>query len=91
MSNTKLEPLLGEASHIDAPCQYNSNEAWAWACGYDHAREAYEAARAKDAELIQRLVDAIQGEAVRCGDGFCKLSTEALAAAEAAGFKPTDQ
>lgn len=42
------------------------------------ARELYEQARAKDAELIQMLVDALKAEGV-----------ELDAAAE--GFKPTDQ
>jgi hypothetical protein len=45
--------------------------------------ERYEAARAKDAELIQRLVDGWYA-----ADGGRDMWT-AIAAAEAAGFKPS--
>jgi hypothetical protein len=52
-----------------------------------------EAARANDAELIQRLVDALN---VACNYAVCYEDAEfvkgadALSAAEAAGFKPSD-
>ena len=65
-------------------------------------RDIYEAARAKDAELIQMLVDAL--EWVAAYDNGCPLPTwekgynnawsianSARAAAEAAGFKPSDR
>jgi len=64
--------------------------------------KAFAAARAKDAELIQKLVDAL--EWVAAYDNGCPLPTwekgynnawsianSARAAAEDAGFKPTDQ
>jgi hypothetical protein len=68
----------------------------------EHVRDFYEAARAKDAELIQKLVDAL--EWVAAYDNGCPLPTwekgynnawsianSARAAAEAAGFKPSDE
>lgn len=92
MSKTKREPLLSEASHIDAPCEYNSNESFAWASGHDRARDIYEAARSKDAELIQRLVYALANlrdiHEFRVGREPLTGMDE-LAAAEAAGFKPS--
>ena len=53
--------------------------------------ERYEAARQKDGELIQRLVDALHG--LQFDDGnvipaYHKADV-AIAAAEAAGFKPS--
>lgn len=109
MSNTKREPLLSD--------EFMENHADKWnegvrgitiqhrACllqGADWAREHYEAARDKDAELIQHLVDAL--EWVAAYDNGCPLPTwekgynnawsianGARAAAEAAGFKPSEQ
>ena len=60
----------------------------------EHVRDFYEAARSKDAELIQRLVDALN---VACNYAVCYEDAEfvkgadALSAAEAAGFKPSDE
>jgi len=51
--------------------------------GAEWMRSECEADRAKTREVVQSLVDAIQGEAVRCGDGFCQKSTAALALAKA--------
>jgi hypothetical protein len=59
----------------------------------EQVRDIYEAARVKDAELIQRLVDALN---VACNYAVCYEDAEfvkgadALSAAEAAGFKPSD-
>jgi len=92
MSNKKQEPLLSDAD-----------------LGYikdthtpEQVRDIYEAARAKDAELIQQLVDGL--EWVAAYDNGCPLPTwekgynnawsianSARAAAKAAGFKPSDQ
>jgi hypothetical protein len=69
MSNTKREPLLS-----DADLGYVKDTHTA-----EQVRDTYEAARAKDAELIQQLVDDI----ARC---YC-IDKRSLAAAEAAGFK----
>jgi hypothetical protein len=109
MSDTKREPLLSD--------EFMENHADKWnegvrgitiqhrTCllqGADWAREHYEAARAKDAELIQKLVDAL--EWVAAYDNGCPLPTwekgynnawsianSARTAAEAAGYKPSDQ
>ena len=48
-----------------------------------------EAARAKDAELIQMLVNALEFE--RMSLVSCMESKKALDAAAAAGFKPSEQ
>ena len=93
MSNTKREPLLSD--------EFMENHADKWnegvrgitikdrAClliGADWAREHYEAARAKDAELIQQLVDALHRFDP---SGLFETSEVPLAAAKAAGFKPS--
>ena len=57
--------------------------------GLEHVRDIYEAARAKDAELIQRLVDTLQHVA-DAGTWSPDIS-EAIAAPDAHGFKPTEQ
>lgn len=99
MSNTKREPLLSN--------EFMKNHADKWnegvrgitiqhtACllqGADWAREHYEAARDKDAELIQQLVDALRNlrdiHEFRVGREPL-TGTDELAAAEAAGFKPS--
>ena len=100
MSNTKREPLLSD--------KFMENHADKWnegvrgitiqhrTCllqGADWAREHYEAARAKDAELIQQLVDALENlrEIHQEWAGREALTgMDELAAAEAAGFKPTN-
>jgi hypothetical protein len=90
MSNTKREPLL---SGDVIPIKLRSPE---------EINAMHEKARAKDAELIQQLVDAL--EWVAAYDNGCPLPTwergynnawsianSARAAAKAAGFKPSDQ
>jgi hypothetical protein len=52
--------------------------------------QRYEAARAKDAELIQHLVNAL-GREVHINQPALPSSIAAFAAAEAAGFKPSQQ
>ena len=57
-----------------------------------HMRDEYEAARAKDAELIQRLVDGLkhaQRFAEEYGYGPLQTVEWDLDAAAAAGFKPS--
>ena len=71
MSNTKREPLLSDEDINDPKLVIP--------IGAKMIRDIYEAARAKDAELIQQLVDDI----ARC---YC-IDKRSLAAAEAAGFK----
>ncbi len=79
MSNTKREPLLSDRNLWDRSAEI--------------VRDFYEAARAKDAELIQRLVDGLHNVATLADVDTDERSTIArnpLAAAEAAGFKPTN-
>ena len=85
MSNTKRETLLSDEDI--------NNPKLVIPLGAKMIRDIYEAARAKDAELIQMLVDALDM-------AFCYVDAEtdpdfkqgeaAIAAAEAAGFKPSD-
>jgi hypothetical protein len=86
MSNTKREPLLSDDDIRD----FCDDEAEDFGIGdgpefaamqsiAKDVRLHYEAARAKDAELIQQLVDDI----ARC---YC-IDKRSLAAAKAAGFK----
>jgi hypothetical protein len=94
MSNTKREPLLSDKDINDPKLVIP--------LGAKMIRDIYEAARAKDAELIQQLMDAL--EWVAAYDNGCPLPTwekgynnawsianSARAAAEAAGFKPSDE
>lgn len=117
MSNTKREPLLSDEGYrqiindladgcgVDTRTPEGSRAYTTMSETARAVREVYEAARAKDAELIQLLVDALYKapgvsmlhEGV-CNDQSCgcdqvKDTNEArkiLAAAEAAGFKPSD-
>ena len=82
MSNTKREPLLSDRN--------------LWDRSPEQVRDFYEAARAKDAELIQRLVDEVAewmqpnlDERFR-GEQWHE-SKRILDDAAAAGFKPSDQ
>jgi hypothetical protein len=103
MSN-KREPLLSDQS-IRETFMYGSlilDAEHGFMSGANYARHEYEDARAKDAELIQQLVDAL--EWVAAYDNGCPLPTwergynnawsianSARAAAKAAGFKPSEQ
>lgn len=76
--NTKREPLLSDedilSPYLIIPL------------GAKTVRDFYEAARAKDAELIQHLVDAIHRVDM---EGPCfPFMIDALQAAAAAGFTP---
>lgn len=109
----KREPLLSDEQIVQVglgvfdrasvkksrPLQHLYNAKY---CGAAQVRDHYEAARAKDAELIQRLVNAL--EYVASYDNGCPLPTwekgydEAWAyanavrkEADAHGFKPTEQ
>lgn len=96
MSNTKREPLLSDdmlkdAEEVVEVSSVPVDKLYRF-------REIYEAARAKDAELIQRLVDTI-GMIDKYAERETMSSEEedvivahwnaALDAAEAAGFKPS--
>jgi DNA-binding GntR family transcriptional regulator len=76
MSNTKREPLLSDADLGYVKDTHTPEQ----------VRDIYEAARAKDAELIQQLVDALHRFDP---SGLFETSEVPLAAAKAAGFKPS--
>ena len=100
MSNTKREPVLSNAD-LNEKFRVKHNEEYD---GYAHGtagfntaayvRDIYEAARAKDAELIQRLADGLkhaQKFAEEYGYGPLETAQWDLDAAEVAGFKPSDR
>ena len=102
MSNTKREPLLSDEEIERYSMMYTIPSRYETARALKYAKGIYEAARAKDAELIQMLVDAL--EWVAAYDNGCPLPTwekgynnawsianSARAAAKAAGFKPSEQ
>lgn len=80
MSNTTRPPLLSDEDINDPKLVIP--------LGAKMIRDIYEAARAKDAELIQQLVDGLHFE--RMSLVSCMESQKALDAAAAAGFKPTE-
>jgi hypothetical protein len=57
----------------------------------EHVRDFYEAARAKDAELIQMLVDGVLEVYWFKQESAKTRMNELLDAAAAAGFKPSDR
>ena len=84
MSNTKREPLLSDVDILYPLTADLTGIEYAKQMG---RREGHSAARAKDGELIQQLVDALSHSAQLSGK---KVSiAEALAAAAAQGFTPT--
>jgi hypothetical protein len=101
MSNTKPEPLLSDEELMELTYVKEDGRRPS-----EQVRDFYEAARAKDAELIQQLVDACR-TAYRAIDslndsGMGPLTSieglramsdtvDAVDAAEAAGFKPSDR
>ena len=92
MSNTKREPLISD-EELDRICEFHPYHAQLYAKRSAMAVNAlHEAARAKDAELIQMLVDALANlrdiHQFRVGREPL-TGTDELAAAEAAGFKPS--
>jgi hypothetical protein len=94
MSNTKREPLLSDEQMRDMVT-----------CGLEYVDEIrmvgavrvnswHESARAKDAELIQMLIDDLRLLRIEFGNRVgqtTQIGIASLYAAEAAGFKPTDQ
>ena len=82
MSNTKREPLMSNADLVYVKDTHTPEQ----------VRDTYEAARAKDAELIQMLVDALRNlrdiHEFRVGREPL-TGTDELAAAAAAGFNPS--
>lgn len=94
MSNTKRDPLLSDEQMRDMVT-----------CGLEYVDEIrmvgavrvnswHESARAKDAELIQQLVDGLHKVATLADvdtDDRSTIARDPLYAAEAAGFKPSDE
>jgi hypothetical protein len=83
MSNTKREPLLSDEDINDPKLVIP--------LGAKMIRDIYEADRAKDAELIQRLVDALHDSWPSHHEDAHTAYYAAVEAAEAAGFKPSDR
>jgi hypothetical protein len=81
MSNTKREPLLSNADLGYVKDKHTPEQ----------VRDFYEAARAKDAELIQKLVNALHDSWPSHHEDAHTAYYAAVEAAEAAGFKPSDQ
>ena len=82
MSNTKPEPLLSNADLGYVKDKHTPEQ----------VRDFYEAARAKDAELIQMLVDDLRLLRIEFGNSVgqtTEIGIASLSAAEAAGFKPS--
>ena len=82
--STKREPLLSDERILDPELTIP--------LGAKMVRDIYEAARAKDAELIQRLVDGLahaQDMAKQHGFGPMETVNWDLDAAAAAGFTAT--
>jgi hypothetical protein len=89
MSNTKREALLSD----DGITKMVPPEADFYDCELtaSRVREVYEAARAKDAELIQMLVDELRILRIEFGNSVgqtTEIGIGSLSAAEAAGFTP---
>lgn len=108
MSNTKREPMLSEDQiELLNEKQYNKCfEEWdltedvsfhftnGHLAGMREMELIYEAARAKDAELIQMLVDDLRLLRIEFGNRVgqtTEIGIASLSAAEADGFKPSDQ
>ncbi len=101
LTSTKHELLLSDQAidqHEMVKKLSNSNgasaEAIAFMVGMRKARELYEQARAKDAELIQKLVDCLHGVATlpdRDADERSTVARPGLEAAASAGFKPSEE
>jgi hypothetical protein len=85
MSNTKREPLLSDKDINDPKLVIP--------LGAKMIRDIYEAARAKDAELIQMLVDDLRLLRIEFGNRVgqtTEIGIASLSAAEADGLKPSD-
>jgi hypothetical protein len=95
MRNTKRNPLLSDDAISEAFLYgpFVPDALHGYRSGANYARDIYEAARAKDAELIQQLVDALANlrdiHEFRVGREPLTGMDE-LEAAAAAGFKPSN-
>lgn len=91
LKHHKVDPLLSDADLIEKFRVKHDEEYDGYAHGIaginnaTHVRNVYESARAKDAELIQRLVDG--WFANDNGEKMVSAINEAISA----GFKPSEQ
>lgn len=94
MSNTKREPLLSD-EELDRICEFHPYHAQLYAKRSAMAVNAlHEAARTKDAELIQMLVDDLRLLRIEFGNRVgqtTQIGIASLSDAEVAGFKPSDR
>ncbi len=89
----KRDPLLSDGKVHSIVDKWQTMEDTEWDCACNAVSEAielHETARAKDAELIQQLFDALYAEQFVPSLGPSPLTKPAIAAAAAAGFKPTE-
>jgi len=96
MSNTKREPLVSR-QEINDTFMYGplvKDAAHGFVFGAKYVQDKYEAARAKDAELIQMLVDDLRILRIEFGNRVgqtTEIGIASLSDAEDAGFKPSDR
>ena len=97
--STKREPLLSDDDLIGVGCGVLHRDDIKKSRSLQHlfnakyfgalqVRDHYESARAKDAELIQMLVDALDGCSEQVHHSWTR---EAINAAAAHGFKPSEE
>lgn len=96
LTNVLKEAMCGDLLNAEQVSKYALGEAVGRRMGVEIARDFYEHARAKDAELIQALVDEVAkwmgpniDERFRGPEWY--KSKSVLDAAAASGFKPSEQ
>lgn len=94
--STERKPLVSDEQIEAVAIDKHDGSLSDWLVGAAHVRDLYEAARAKDAELIQRLVDAFSLPTLNNQSAEWQAYVEhkrevAIAAAKAAGFTPTPE
>lgn len=87
--STKREPLLSEYELQNRTAEYG-HEVWGPYWNRDRVIAHYEAARDNDAELIQKLVNALHDSYPNHHEDAHSLYNDALDEAAAAGFKPSE-
>ena len=85
MSTTTRPPLLSDEQLSGVVTFPGGGKRYEHEMAGDEVRDFYERARAKDAELIQRLIDAIHYDGSRVPE-----VVSAMHAAAFAGFKPSE-
>jgi hypothetical protein len=98
MSTKEREPLLGDAgihNMLLSRSTVSYTPSYAWTDGAHDVRDLYEAARAKDAELIQMAVNLTHQRVYEWTDEkfravLCNNELAFLSAAKEAGFTPSE-